>query len=110
MTIGPGPSNAAQTTKRAGRNPARPQGQSMKRGYGVVLVPGYEALPGVQPGSPSGQTGVPPTGPMAGPPDTLAELTAIAPEQPLPSHAASKSTLNWPASEPAPDMAMMTQF
>src|SRR5947199_1329 len=47
---------------------------------------------------------------MATPAPALAKLTGTAPEQPLPSHAASKPTPKRPAVEPAPVIEMMTQF
>ncbi len=72
--------------KKAGRRTGPPFGYCDEDwGYGVVFVPMYGATPGVQPVAPAGQTGVPPTGPMTAPLGTGAE-------QPLPSHAASKST------------------
>src|SRR5947209_8148761 len=87
----------------------RPASQQLRvdeyYGRGVVFVPVYGATPGVQPGSPAGQTGVPPDGAMTAP-------TATAGEQPLPSHAASKSTVRrllvlGPA---LPNISTMTQF
>src|SRR2546423_7476944 len=103
--------NAVDKQKRAGRIPARPRGANCCcRDYGVVFVPVYGATPGVQPLAPGGQTGTPPTGPMATPPSRFAELTPTAPEQPLPSHAASKSTPKRPAAVPALVIETMTQF
>src|SRR4051812_37315457 len=72
--------------RRAGRfRPAFSGYCDLRRDYGVVLVPMYGATPGVQPATLGGQTGVPPAGPIVVP-------AAGDGEQPLPSHAASKST------------------
>src|ERR1051325_2986894 len=64
--------------------------------YGVVFVPMYGATPGTQTAGlePGGKPGTPPAGPMR--PDVLVFVEAMAGVQPLPSHAASKSTLYRP--------------
>src|SRR5207247_8344151 len=69
--------------------------------YGVWLVPMY-AEAGVQV-TPAGQTGTPPFGPMNAP---GVVDSAVADEQPLPSHAASKST----EKRPSANIETMTQF
>src|SRR5207248_7668707 len=69
--------------------------------YGVWLVPMY-AEAGVQV-TPAGQTGTPPFGPMNAP---WTVDSGVADEQPLPSHAASKST----EKRPSANIETMTQF
>ena len=71
--------------------------------YGVWLVPMY-AEAGVQV-TPAGQTGTPPTGPMSDP-GAAAVVRGTGAEQPLPSHAASKST----EKRPSANIETMTQF
>src|SRR5438046_5061347 len=88
--------------KRAGSlRPAETTSDRCRRDYGVWLVPMY-AEAGVQV-TPAGQTGTPPFGPMNAP---GTELSATGAEQPLPSHAASKST----EKRPSANIETMTQF
>src|SRR5437588_4693215 len=89
----------------------RPASQQLRvdidYGRGVVFVPVYGATPGVQPGSSGGQTSTPPAGAIgfAGTP-----VVPTAGEQPLPSHAASKSTVRRLPPAALPNISTMTQF
>src|SRR5438270_10077828 len=85
----------------------RPASQQLRvdidYGRGVVFVPVYGATPGVQPGSSGGQTSTPPAGAITAPGPTAGE-------QPLPSHAASKSTVRRLPLAALPNLSTMTQF
>src|SRR5215212_11315233 len=85
--------NFGRNEKGRAGDPARPLGATALRKpvYGVTLEPMYGARPGVQAAgaAPEGQTGTPPVGPIR--PEVLVFVVNTVCEQPLPSHAASKS-------------------
>src|SRR3954447_642247 len=99
-------SDAVSIKKKSGPE-IRPASQQLRvdmdYGRGVVFVPVYGATPGVQPGSSGGQTSTPPAGAIVAPGPTAGE-------QPLPSHAASKSTVRRLPLAALPNISTMTQF
>src|SRR3954468_18271335 len=77
-------------------------------GIGVVLVPVQSVTVPLVSVVPGGQTNTPPTGPITTTPAFAMEAPTCG-EQPLPSHAASKSTVRRLVPT-LPNISLMTQF